>query len=171
MLKKGAFDLGRKSVYYLLVVVILFFLFVYVNKAVGESQVNDFYILDKLSYLSEINKLKSCFYYEHPLTGRIYNEIDWDKADKSKKNIFLECYNKPARVTISNKFDSNMAGFVAETTDHFFDYGGDFYSVDEFVLVRKDGKIFPAVLRLEVAVHDGDNMINFFNKKPDEEDL
>ena len=150
MLKKGAYDLGRKAIYYLLVSLILFFVFVYVNNTVREYQEKDFQALEKLSYLSEINKLKSCFYYEYPLSERVYSDIDLNKFDEK---TLSECYGRPVKVTLLNEFKSGLFGSEI-VLNNAKDYGGDFYKVTELVTARKGHNVGPAVLQMEVAIYE-----------------
>lgn len=144
MLKKGAYDLGRKAVYYIIVVFILFFMFVYVNNAVMDYQASDFKALENLRYLPEINKIKSCFYYKYPLSEKIYSDIDLDNFDKK---TLSGCYDKPVKLKLVMK-DKEI--FIDDSRD----YGGDFYEVNELVIARSGHNFFSAILKMEVAVYE-----------------
>jgi len=159
MLKKGAYDLGRKSVYYILVIVVLFFVFVYVNNAVSEYQVKDLQALEKLSYLSEINKVKSCFYYKYPLSERVYRDINIIKFND--KDILKDCYGKPAKVTLLNRFgDELFEGKLEFSVENTENYGGYFYKIKELVTARKGHNVAPAILQIEIAIYEDDELIS-----------
>jgi len=152
MLKKGGYDLGRKAVYYIVVCFILIFLFVYVSNAVSKYQEKDFEALEKLGLIGEIEEVKNCFYYKHHSTGVVYSEIDMNKViDKSEE--FPKCYEKPARVTFTDKFESGLFG--KNKGDILLlskpEYKGGFHEVEELVVIREGYDKSMAVMKIEVA--------------------
>jgi hypothetical protein len=150
MLKKGAYDLGRKAIYYILVSLILFFVFVYVDNTVRDSQVEDFQILENVGYLSEINKIESCFYYEHPLSNIVYSDVD---INKFNEKTLLDCYDKPIKVKLLNRFKSDLLKNDEISVENLKDYEGGFYKVSNLVIARKGYDVAPAILQIEVAIY------------------
>ncbi|MFH1210702.1 MAG: hypothetical protein V1645_02185 [archaeon] len=98
-MKKGAYDLGRKALYYLVALVIIALIFLYTSNAIYKYQKKGFENLDGISKIGTINKINSCFYYEDKEIERIYaNTVDMEKFTQENLN---NCADKPMIVTLT----------------------------------------------------------------------
>lgn len=82
-MKKGAYDLGRKAVYYIVVVIIIAVLFVYIMNNFREYRMTMLSTLDKATDLAMVNNVLRCVSQKDADTGRIYlGKIDPVKLNK-----------------------------------------------------------------------------------------
>jgi len=103
-MKKGAYDLGRKALYYVVAIMIISLIFVYTSNAIYKYQINGLENLDNVVGTATINKVNSCFYYEDKETGRIYaNTVDMEKF---KQENLEKCTDTPMMVSLI-KFSGN----------------------------------------------------------------
>ena len=86
---KGAYDLGRKAVYMVVVLLIISVLFVYVTNKVADFQAGKIKALNLIEKQFIADRLLSCFAFEQ--NGRTHLGI----IDKSKlnKNVLGKCFN------------------------------------------------------------------------------
>ena len=98
-MKKGAYDLGRKVLYYLVALIIIALLFLYTSNAIYKFQNKGFENLNTIKGVGMINKVNSCFYYEDKEIERQYaNTIDMAKFTQENLN---NCINSPMIVTLT----------------------------------------------------------------------
>lgn len=98
-MKKGAYDLGRKALYYIVAIMIIAFIFVYVSNALYKQQGKGLENLNSIKGIGAINQVNSCFYYEDKELGRIYaNTVDMEKF---KQENLENCSEIPMRVTLT----------------------------------------------------------------------
>lgn len=106
-MKKGAYDLGRKALYYVVAIMIISLIFVYMSNALYKYQNNGLENLDNLKGIATINKVNSCFYYEDKETGRVYlNTVDMEKF---KQENLGKCTDMPVTVNLIKFNDKNIA--------------------------------------------------------------
>ncbi|MBM3200093.1 hypothetical protein FJZ53_04080 [Candidatus Woesearchaeota archaeon] len=81
-MKKGAFDLGRKSVYYIVVVIIIAILFGYMSNVFRDYQIAKLSTVDETADLIVVNKVIKCVSQKDPDTNNILlYRIDDSKLD------------------------------------------------------------------------------------------
>ena len=132
--KKGGYDLSRKTIYYILVVFLLFFIFVYVNNALINYQKKDFAALNELEYAAEFRKVVNCLCDD-------YGTLNMDKFDSK---VLEGCIERPARVRVIDLFGIGVTEGVMAVRG---DYEGEFRGFRKFVLVGDK----PAVLDIMVG--------------------
>lgn len=82
-MKKGAYDLGRKAVYYIVVIVIIAILFVFISSSFRKYQIEKLSILNEVTDFIIVNNVIKCISYKDADTGRFYlYRIDESKFDK-----------------------------------------------------------------------------------------
>lgn len=119
-MKKGAYDLGRKAVYYITVIVIIAFLFAYMTNNFRRYQIIRMSNLDELTDLVMLNNIIKCVAKIDKDTGRIYlDTIDEAKIDK---DLLVKCLgekkpytDKAIKLQIGEKK-------MIETQEPYFDY-------------------------------------------------
>ncbi|MDP2909424.1 MAG: hypothetical protein Q8N77_06490 [Nanoarchaeota archaeon] len=91
-MKKGAYDLGRKAVYYIVVVVIIAVLFLYITNNFRNYQIIRLSTLDKATDLVMVQAALKCLSQKDTETGRTYMY----KIDESKleKEALINCLGK-----------------------------------------------------------------------------
>lgn len=82
-MKKGAYDLGRKAVYYIVVVIIIAVLFVYIMNNFREYRITMLSTLDKATDFAMVNNIVICVSQKDADTGKMYlGKIDPAKLNK-----------------------------------------------------------------------------------------
>lgn len=82
-MKKGAYDLGRKAMYYIVVMIIIAVLFTYMSGNFRKYQITKLSNLDSVTDLVMIHNVIKCVSKTDTDTGRIYlYTIDEKKLDK-----------------------------------------------------------------------------------------
>lgn len=119
-MKKGAYDLGRKAVYYIVVIIIIAILFVYISNSFRKYQIVRLSTLDELADLAVLNNVVKCVSQKDTDTGRVYlYKIDESKLSKDELTKCLgtnKLYtNKAVRIKINGKE-------LVETQKPFFKY-------------------------------------------------
>ncbi len=107
-MKKGAYDLGRKAVYYIVVIIIIAILFVYISNSFRKYQVVRLSTLDELADLVLLNNVIKCVSQKDSDTGRVYlYKIDEAKLNKDELTKCLgtnKLYlNKALKIKINGK--------------------------------------------------------------------
>lgn len=98
-MKKGGYDLGRKSVYYVVALIIIAIVFIYTSNATYKYQAKGIEHLKSLEGLGMLNKINSCFAHEDKEIGRIYpNTIDMEKF---KQENLEKCTSQPVIVKLT----------------------------------------------------------------------
>ena len=69
-MSRGAYDIGRKPFYYLVVVFIIAILFIYMSNAIGTYQEKSFQDLDELEHLILVHRVLACFAAKDPEFSR-----------------------------------------------------------------------------------------------------
>lgn len=88
-MKKGAYDLGRKAVYYIVVIIIIAVLFVYISNSFRKFQIMRLSTLNEVTDFVIINNVVKCVSQKDADTGRIYlDRIDETRLDK---DILMAC--------------------------------------------------------------------------------
>lgn len=94
-MKKGAYDLGRKAVYYIVVIIIIAILFVYISNSFRKFQIARFSALNEVTDFVILNNIIKCISQKDVDTGRIYvYKIDETKLNKDSLTACLGT-NKP----------------------------------------------------------------------------
>lgn len=118
-MKKGAYDLGRKSVYYIVVVIIVTVLFVFVSNSFRKYQVTKLSNLDEVTDFVMINTIIKCISQKDADTGKIYmNKIDEAKLDKDS---LMKCLGKNPPYT-EKSIKLNIRNKEVITQEPFFEY-------------------------------------------------
>jgi len=118
-MKKGAYDLGRKSIYYIVVVIIIAFLFVYVTNNFKNYQATMFSTMDKATDLVMVDNVMKCLSIKDADTGRVhFGIIDRSKLNKESLNQCLGNEKTYFDKAVKIKLDK-----IEETThDPYFEY-------------------------------------------------
>ncbi len=112
-MKKGAYDLGRKALYYIIALILIAFIFVYVSNALYKDHMKGLIHLSNLEGVGMINKINSCFYYEDKETGRFYtNTVDMEKF---KQETLDKCAEKRVVVTLKRGSKKTSLAYKQET--------------------------------------------------------
>lgn len=91
-MKKGAYDLGRKAMYYIVVMIIIAVLFTYMSGNFRKYQITKLSNLDKVTDLVMVNNVIKCVSKKDADTGRIYlYTIDEKKLNKES---LVKCLGK-----------------------------------------------------------------------------
>lgn len=152
MNKKGQFEAARKTIYWLLIVVVITIVIFAFIMILGKYKAKLVYLSPKLKakILTQrfINTV-DCFAYQDTETKRVYpGIIDWDKF--SFQQLRESCYP-------SDDHKKIQFGFDLKNTKESFIYTSGYYNHDTFVfeypvLLRKEGKIKPDLLRVYVQI-------------------
>lgn len=107
-MKKGAYDLGRKAMYYIVVIIIIAILFVYISNSFRKYQVVRLSTLDELSDLVVLNNVIKCISQKDADTGNILiYTIDESKLNKYELTKCLgtnKIYtNKAVKISIDGR--------------------------------------------------------------------
>lgn len=118
-MKKGAYDLGRKSLYYIVVMIIIAVLFTYMMSSFSKYQVTRLSNLDKVTDFVMINNILGCISQKDADTGitDLYNINE----NMFKKEELLKClgdsdFYKDKAIKLEVK------KFKVETQEPFFGY-------------------------------------------------
>lgn len=118
-MKKGAYDLGRKSVYYIVVVIIVAVLFVFISNSFRKYQVTRLSNLDEVTDFVMINNIIKCISQKDADTGKIYiGKIDEAKLDKDS---LMKCLGKDPPYT-EKSIKLNIKNKEIITQEPFFEY-------------------------------------------------
>ncbi|MFH1332138.1 MAG: hypothetical protein ABIH63_02535 [archaeon] len=116
-MKKGAYDLGRKVLYYVVAAMIIALVFIYISNALYKYQKKGFENLKEIEGVGVLNKINSCFYYEDKEINRVYaNTVDMEKFKKEnlqqctdqKMRIMLTRLGKEPKTTTISQGDENV---------------------------------------------------------------
>jgi hypothetical protein len=89
-MKKGAYDLGRKAIYYIVVIIIIAILFVYISNSFRKFQIVRFSALNEVTDFVILNNVIKCVSQKDADTGRIYlYQIDETKLNKDSLTACL----------------------------------------------------------------------------------
>jgi len=89
-MKKGAYDLGRKAVYYIVVIIIIAILFVYISNSFRKFQIVRFSALNEVTDFVILNNVIKCVSQKDADTGRIYlYKLDETKLNKDSLTACL----------------------------------------------------------------------------------
>lgn len=118
-MKKGAYDLGRKSVYYIVVVIIVAILFIYMTNSFRKYQVTQLSNLNEVTDLVMINNIMKCVSQKDPDTGRIY----FGKLNEAllEKDSLINCLGKNKPYT-DKSIKLEIGNKKIITQKPFFDY-------------------------------------------------
>lgn len=104
--RKAAYDLGRKSLYYVVAIILIALIFAYVSNSINSHKIRSIDYLSSLSDLAYIEGLEKCMSQED--NGRIYlgrlETLDLNVNDVKnclKENGLLE--NREFRITIEGE--------------------------------------------------------------------
>lgn len=114
-MKKGAYDLGRKALYYIVALIIIAFVFVYISNVLYKEQIKGLENLQNMAGIGILNQVNSCFYYEDKEIGRVYaNTVD---LEKFKQENLEKCTEKPMIVTLTRliKKESTTLNYRADS--------------------------------------------------------
>lgn len=142
-MKKGAYDLGRKALYYIVSIMIVALVFVYTSSALYKYQQKSFETLSNVEGTGMLNKVDSCFQYEDSETGRVYpNTVNMEKF---KQENLEKCTNTPITVkltknsgetTISNKADLIKEGKTLRRMTTIKDKGAEEEGLLQVVIAK-----------------------------------
>lgn len=100
-MKKGGYDLGRKSVYYVVALIVIAIVFIYTSNATYGYQAKGMEHLKSLEGLGMLNKINSCFAYEDKGIGRVYtNIIDLEKFNQENLE---KCTSQPITIKLTTE--------------------------------------------------------------------
>lgn len=118
-MKKGAYDLGRKAVYYIVVVVIIAVLFLYITNNFRNYQVVRLSTLDKATDLVMVQAALKCLSQKDTETGRTYMY----KIDESKleKEALINCLGKD-KPYANKAIKIEIKGKEITTQEPYFEY-------------------------------------------------
>lgn len=143
-MKKGAYDLGRKSLYYIVAIMIIALMFVYTSNVLYRYQEKGFKNLEGMQDLGTINKINSCFYYEDKETGRIYpNTVDLDKFNQEN----LEKCSDTAVIVTLTRFTQAEPTTLKYKPENLIDK----QRLRRLVTVKNKGAEEEGLLQLEIA--------------------
>lgn len=84
-MKKGAYDLGRKAMYYIVVIIIIAILFVYISNSFRKFQITKLSTLNEVTDLVVVDNVVKCISQKDADTGRIHlYKIDEAKLNKDR---------------------------------------------------------------------------------------
>ena len=118
-MKKGAYDLGRKAVYYIVVLVIIAFLFVYMTNNFRKYQITRLSNLDELTNLVMLKNIERCVSKIDPDTGML--ELYIIDENRLNKESLIECLGKRSPYT-DKAIKLEITGKIIETQEPYFDY-------------------------------------------------
>jgi hypothetical protein len=151
-MKKGAYDLGRKALYYIIALMIIAVIFIYISNALYKYQITGFENLNKIKEPAIINKVNSCFYYEDKEIERIYaNTVDMEKFNQATLEKCLgeqlgACSDTPMTITLK-RLEPN--GPVTSLS-HKADMLRDKQTIRRLVTVKDKGYDYEGLLQLEI---------------------
>lgn len=118
-MKKGAYDLGRKALYYIIVMIIIAVLFTYMLNSVRKYQITNISNLDKVTDLVMVQNVIKCVSQKDAETGKIsLGKID---EAKLKQESLVECLGK--KPPYSDKaVKLEIKNIKLETQTPYFEY-------------------------------------------------
>lgn len=118
-MKKGAYDLGRKALYYIVVIIIIAILFTYISNSFRKYQVTKISYLNEVTDIVMINNILKCISYKDSDTGRIYLY----KIDKKllKEDSLMECLGRERPYT-EKSIRLELDKETVTTQDPYFEY-------------------------------------------------
>lgn len=118
-MKKGAYDLGRKAMYYIVVMIIIAVLFTYMSNNFRKYQITKLSNLDSVMDLVMINNVIKCVSKVDIDTGRIYlYTIDEKKLNEES---LVKCLGKNEPYT-NKAIKLQFMDKEVETGKPYFDY-------------------------------------------------
>ncbi len=143
-MKKGAYDLGRKALYYVVAAMIIALIFVYTSNALYKYQKKGLDNLHNMEVIGILNKVNSCFYYEDSEIGRTYaNTVDMTKF---KQENLQKCTDIPIRVTLTmlgKEPKSTTLNFEAEKLR-------ETQKLRRIVTIKDQGTDYEGLLQVEI---------------------
>ena len=104
--KKAAYDLGRKSIYFIVAIIVIALIFVYVSNSIKSYQFESLKYVNEVMYLTQVKGIEKCISYEdndRAYLGKL-NRLDLDIAfikNCLEKDEILK--DKEFRITVEGK--------------------------------------------------------------------
>ena len=104
--KKAAYDLGRKSIYFIVAIIVIALIFVYVSNSIKSYQFESLKYVNKVMYLTQVKGIEKCISYkdnERAYLGKL-SRLDLDIAfikNCLEKDEILK--DKEFRITVEGK--------------------------------------------------------------------
>lgn len=118
-MKKGAYDLGRKAIYYIVVIIIIAVLFVYITNNFRKYQITMLSTLDTATDSAMVNNVVRCVSQKDADTGRVYfGKIDESKLDK---DYLTKCLGSDKPYT-DKSVKIEIDGKEITTQEPYFEY-------------------------------------------------
>jgi len=116
-MKKGAYDLGRKVLYYVVAAMIIALVFIYISNALYKYQKKGFESLSDVEGVGVLNKINSCFYYEDKEINRVYaNTINMEKF---KQANLEKCTDQQIVVSITKTGKEPKTTTLSQRAENF----------------------------------------------------
>lgn len=118
-MKKGAYDLGRKALYYIVVIIIIAILFTYISNSFRKYQITKLSYLNEVTDLVMVNNIIKCISYKDSDTGRIYLY----KIDKEllKEDSIMDCLGRERPYT-EKSIKLEIDKEIVITQDPYFEH-------------------------------------------------
>lgn len=144
-MKKGAYDLGRKALYYVVAIMIISLVFVYISNALYKYQDKGFQNLKNIEGIGVINKINSCFYYEDEEIGRTYsNTVDMEKF---KQENLEKCADRAIIVTLTRLTAEPKTTVLSYKVDLLRDK----QKLKRLVTIKDQGRDEEGLLQVEIS--------------------
>lgn len=116
-MKKGAYDLGRKVLYYVVAAIIIALVFIYISNALYKYQKKGFESLSDIEGIGVLNKVNSCFYQEDKEINRIYaNTVDMEKF---KQANLEKCTDQQIMVSVTRLGKEPKTTTISQRAENF----------------------------------------------------
>lgn len=119
-MKKGAYDLGRKAMYYIVVIIIIAILFVYISNSFRKFQITKLSTLNEVTDLVVVNNVVKCISQKDADTGR----MQLYKIDETKlnKDSLIACLGTDKPFSTKSIVLKINGGEKLNTQKNVFDY-------------------------------------------------
>lgn len=157
MLKKGQFDVARKTIYWTIAGIIIAVVLLAFAITIANYKNNLTHVSPKLKaslIAMRFTNIPECFAYQDPETDRVYPGII-DLSKFTNEQMEQSCYHTQSANEINFKLKLQNKGLEIQTNNYFNHPASD-VSIRENNLV--DIVLVPMVIPMEVLVKDGEEI-------------